>query len=713
MTSGVDDGQWCNGIVLTTGQPAADALLEELRADPGIEIIDNAALQSIALHRLRPAPSPEVVNEATRWVYYPWRRTVVSVLGPRAFRLVRLDRNRNLITTDELNRLGRLRVGVVGLSVGHAIAYNLAAQGLCGELRLTDFDDVELSNLNRVPATLFDLGVNKAVVCARRIAELDPYLPVAVMPTGITAQTVGDFLDGLDIVIEECDSLDAKVLVREAARAQRLPVLMATSDRGLLDVERFDLDPARPIMHGLVGDLDAGRLAGLSSEDKLPYALRMTDPTQVSARMAASLVEVGKTLSTWPQLSSEVALNVAVVAEAVRRIGLRERLASGRVRIDTAAALDALSEPAVAAVVPQPDEGPAVDGAPAGPAESVAAAAARAPSGGNAQPWHIEARDGTVTIRLAPEHTTAMDVRFRASAVALGAAAFNARIAAAAHGLVGDVILQSGDEASPLRALVRLAPGEDPELGALYEAMLGRETNRHRGDRVPIAAGTVEALGTAAQNQGARLEILSHPPDLERAATILAAADRIRYLTPGLHAEMFAELRSPGDPSPESGIDVRSLELDPTDQVMLDILRRSDVMAHLAAWNGGAALGDDTYERVQGSAALAVVCVAGHSLTDYARGGAAVESVWIAAQQHDLAVQPVSPPFLYAHDDEDFRALSPAFAGELQDLQYNFRKLANTAAGESQVLVLRFSRAPRPSVASRRRGLPQASSPLG
>jgi tRNA A37 threonylcarbamoyladenosine dehydratase len=60
------------------------------------------------------------------------------------------------------------------LSVGHAIAYTLAAQGLCGELRLTDFDDLELSNLNRVPATVFDLGVNEAVVCARRIAELDP-----------------------------------------------------------------------------------------------------------------------------------------------------------------------------------------------------------------------------------------------------------------------------------------------------------------------------------------------------------------------------------------------------------------------------------------------------------------------------------------------------------------------------------------------------------
>ena len=713
MISGIDDAERCNGIVLTTGDPAAEATLEELRADARIEFIDNAPLQLAALQRLRPAPTADIRTEATRWVYYPWRRTVVSVLGPRAFRTVRLDRNRNLITTDELDRLGRLRIGVVGLSVGHAIAYTLAAQGLCGELRLTDFDELELSNLNRVPATVFDLGVNKAVVCARRIAELDPYVPVTVMPTGITAQTVGAFLDGLDIVIEECDSLDAKVLLREAARTRRLPVLMATSDRGLLDVERFDLDPARPLMHGLVGDLDVARLAGLSNKDKLPYALRMTDATQVSPRMAASLVEVGKTLSTWPQLSSEVAVNVSAVAEAVKRIGLREELPSGRVRIDTSAALDGIAEPEVVPLDPQQADEPAAQVAPAGTTETVAAAAVRAPSGGNAQPWHVEARDDAVGIRLAPEHTTAMDVRYRASAVALGAATFNARVAAAAQGLVGDVEFQPGDEASPLSAVVRLVAGEDPRLTAMYDAMLRRETNRRRGERVPIAAAILEQLGGAARSEGARLEILSDAEDLGRAATILAAADRIRYLTPVLHAEMFAELRSPGDPAQESGIDVRSLELDPADLVMLDILRRSDVMANLASWNAGSALGDDTYERVRDSAALAVVSVTGQGLTDYARGGAAAESVWITAQQHGLAVQPVSPPFLYAQEDGDLRELSAAFAGELRDLQYNFRKLANTAASESQVLVLRFSRASRPSVGSRRRGLHRISSPLG
>lgn len=713
MISGIDDAARCNGIVLNSEDPVDKDLLQKLRADARIEFIDNVHQQQAGLQRLRPPPQPAVSAEPIRWVYYPWRRTVVSVLGPRAFRLFRLDRNRNLITAAELELLGRLRIGVVGLSVGHAIAYTLAAQGLCGELRLTDFDALELSNLNRVPATVFDLGVHKAVVCARRIAELDPYLPVAVMPAGITAETVGDFLDGLDIVIEVCDSLDAKVLIREVARTRRLPVLMATSDRGLLDVERFDIEPSRPIMHGLLGDVDSARLANLTNEEKLPHALRMTDATQVSSRMAASLIEVGKTLSTWPQLSSEVALNASVVAEAVRRIGLREKLPSGRVRIDTSAMLDELDDP-----VAMPPDHPAIEEPTdqierTGTSEIVAAAAARAPSGGNAQPWHIEACDGSVLIRLAPEHTTTMDVRYRASAVALGAATFNARVAAAAHGFVGTVDFHSGDEASPLSAMVHLAAGDDPELTPMYEAMLSRQTNRRHGDRVPIPAQTLELLGSVARSEGARLRILGESAEIDRAAAILAAADRIRYLTPRLHAEMFAELRSPGDPSPESGIDVRSLELDPADHVMLDILRRPEVMANLAAWKAGSALGDDTYGRVIASAAVGVISVRGQSLSDYAHGGSAVEKVWIRAQQHGLAVQPVSPAFLYAHDDEDLRELSPAFAEDLGDLQYNLRKLADTEEGESQVLVLRFCRAPRSSIPSRRRGLHGVSSPLG
>jgi molybdopterin/thiamine biosynthesis adenylyltransferase len=63
-----------------------------------------------------------------------------------------------------------------------------------------------------VPATVLDLGLNKAEVAARRIAELYPYLQVRVLDVGLTSDTVDEFLNGLNIVIEGCDSLDIKAI---------------------------------------------------------------------------------------------------------------------------------------------------------------------------------------------------------------------------------------------------------------------------------------------------------------------------------------------------------------------------------------------------------------------------------------------------------------------------------------------------------------------
>ncbi|OYN78618.1 Rv1355c family protein [Mycolicibacterium sphagni] len=691
-----------NARVLLSDDSRDDPILAWLRADPRTEFVDHTQEFGTALRALRPAVESDLLDEPMRWAHYPWRHAVVAVPGPRAFHRLRLDRNRNMITIDEQQRLAGLKVGVVGLSVGHAIAHTLAAEGLCGELRLADFDTLELSNLNRVPATVFDIGVNKAIVAARRIAEVDPYLTVRVLTDGLTMDTMGTFLDGLDVVVEECDSLDIKAAVREAARARHIPVLMASSDRGLIDVERYDLEPDRPILHGLLGDIGVAELAGLSSTDKVPHVLRIIDAGRLSDRGAASLVEVGRTLSTWPQVAGDIAVGAATVAEAVRRIGLGERLPSGRVRIDVSRALDSVQEPALPRPPAPPDPAepaPQADGA---PTDAVAAAARRAPSGGNMQPWNIVSHNDSVTVELDPQYTSTMDVGYRASAVAIGAATYNARVAASALGVLGPVVITEDDGPTSLRAVVALKPGRDDDLAALYQPMLDRETNRHRGTAEPLAAADIADLHAAAAAEGGALRLLTVRTDMDRAAAILAATDRIRYLQPRLHAEMISEVRWPGEDDSD-GLDLRSLELAAADLATLDILRRGDVMARLAQWQAGKALGQDVTDRVLSSSALGVVTVAGRTLTDYARAGAAVEAVWVAAQRLGLGVQPVSPVFLYAHDDHDLDELATEHVEELRDLQQQFRALTGTGPGDAQALVLRFSHAPSTSVRSKRR----------
>ncbi len=695
-------------VVLDARRRSDRQILANLRADPAVDVVEVAARQRRELRQILPAPGPELLDEPTRHVYYPWRRVVVHMLGPRAFPVVRLDRNRNRITGAEQDRLRARRVGVVGLSAGHAVATTLALGGLCGELRLADFDHVELTNMNRLPAAVFEIGINKAVLCARRVAEVDPYLPVHVYPGGLDGGSVEAFVAGVDVLVEECDAIDMKLLVREVARRHRIPVLMETSDRGLLDVERFDREPDRPILHGLVPGVTAASLAALPVAEKLPYVLDIVDAGQTSARGAASLAEIGRTLSTWPQLAGDVVLGGATAAAAVRRLGLGEPLPSGRVRIDVDAMLDTLSSP------PDPRRRewppPPPDPVPPDADEPVtvmAHAASLAPSGGNAQPWRFVAGAGHLSIELDRRRTSTMDVQWRGSYVAIGAALFNARTAAAARSRLGPVSLFSEGPRSDVVATVTLGDGSDAELAALYPGVLDRRTNRRRGTRQPLDLDLAARLAAAAEAEGARLHLVTGDDDLAALAEELGRSERVRFLTERLHQEMIGELRWPGDDL-ATGIDVRTLELEAAEAAALEVARRPDVMRLLEQWDAGQALGDNARRAVHASSAVAVVTVPEASPACYVRGGAAVERVWVTAQAAGLSVQPVSPVHVFAVDDADFAMLGgERWAAELQAQSARFRELVDLAPTEAVALVLRLDHAPPPLVRSQRLPLDQ------
>src|SRR5262249_49763561 len=154
-------------------------------------------------------------------------------------------------------------------------------------------------------------------------------------------------------------SLDVKITLRSLAKAHRIPVVMDTSDRGLVDVERFDLEPERPIFHGLAGDVDPARLSGLSTEDKIPYVLDIIGAETVSPRLRASFVEIGQSLSSWPQLASAVVYGGAATCDVIRRINLGQMRHSGRYFVDVEQLIpNTAAEPAVsdapAVCVPPP-----------------------------------------------------------------------------------------------------------------------------------------------------------------------------------------------------------------------------------------------------------------------------------------------------------------------------------------------------------------------
>lgn len=186
------------------------------------------------------------------WIYLPWERTIAHLLDRDAYFEVITSRNHDKISREEQRLLQTKRIGVMGLSVGGEAAVTVAQEHLCGDIVLADFDRLDLSNLNRMGAGFDELDHNKAVIVARRIARIDPYLRVTVLDEGVTEANLDEFLDGLDLLIEECDSLPMKHRVRRLAKERGLNLVFAADERGFLSVEPYAVRPELAPFHGRI-----------------------------------------------------------------------------------------------------------------------------------------------------------------------------------------------------------------------------------------------------------------------------------------------------------------------------------------------------------------------------------------------------------------------------------------------------------------------------
>ena len=390
--------------LLTADDPAAIAALEEL-LDSGRVLavhdrIEEQLAELVTARQPRLRTDAEAVRRAAdavldgvpswrigTWAWYPWSGRLVHLLPRELYRQVRTDRNREKITREEQAGLLERRVGVIGLSVGNCAALTLAMEGVAGAFRLADFDRLSLSNLNRLRSGVADLGVGKTVLAARQLYEIDPYLDVEIYPRGLTEETIESFFAvddsgrGLDLLVEECDTPWVKVAAREYARRAGVPVLMDTNDRGMLDVERFDHEPDRPLLHGRLAGVSSADLRQLTPRDAVDLLLRMVDGDSMSSVMVEAVDQIGDTLSSWPQLASGVMLGGALVTDTARRILLGHPVASGRYYTDLR---ELIPDAPIASTVLSAPTIPTIPTAPSAPMPSQGREIAGATRGGHA-----------------------------------------------------------------------------------------------------------------------------------------------------------------------------------------------------------------------------------------------------------------------------------------------------------------------------------------
>lgn len=588
--------------------------------------------------------------EVGAWVFYPWSGRLVHVLDEPEFIEIRTSTNRNKLTAEEQSLLAGKTVGIVGLSVGNAVALTMALERSAGAIKLADFDELDISNLNRLRATVGDLGVNKAVLAARQIAELDPYLDVRVYEGGIDEATIDEFFDGsppVDVLVEECDTPWIKVLAREHARARGVPVVMECSDRGLLDVERFDLEPRRPLLHGLLADLPTTELRGADRDLQLAAIALIVGVDGISDRVASSMIELDVTLSTWPQLASEVNHGGAVAATTARAILLGHDVPSGRRYVDIPYGIGQTRRPAV---VPgsAPESRARVEDLPDDLRE-ILELAMRSPSGGNTQQWRFVVRGRVVDVVHVPDRSSThalFDCRGTVRRVVMGIVTESVVVAARARGLSVEVEYDplGPDDLVYTRITIGASgPEATPEERALGDALRIRCSQRTRSTGRPLTDEERAALHAAVAPFSAGVRISGEERVRQAYGAGTALGNRLRLLVPAMHKEAFDEFYFGSDePQRQDGVPIENLDLLLPERIAMRILRRPEVARFLYERGEGTRLLEYSQAWADGASAVGAVIAAGDSRRDFVEAGRAVQRLWLAASAMGVGVHPTT-----------------------------------------------------------------------
>ena len=145
-----------------------------------------------------------------------------------------------LIGEDGVRRLGAARVAVFGVGAVGSFAIEALARSGVGFLRIVDFDEVRVSNINRqLFALRSTVGRSKAALAAARIADLNPACEVDARPEFFAGPEADALLGGgLDFVIDAIDSMNPKVSLICEARARGIPIVSSMGAAGRTDPTR-------------------------------------------------------------------------------------------------------------------------------------------------------------------------------------------------------------------------------------------------------------------------------------------------------------------------------------------------------------------------------------------------------------------------------------------------------------------------------------------
>jgi len=136
------------------------------------------------------------------------------------------------INIEGQERLLKAKVLIIGLGgLGSPVAMYLAAAGV-GQLRLCDFDRVDLSNLQRQIIHHYDaIGKPKVESAGERLLALNPQIEVIPIYQQLEENALLAQVEQVDVVVDCSDNLATRLAINQACVQEKKPLVSGAAIR--------------------------------------------------------------------------------------------------------------------------------------------------------------------------------------------------------------------------------------------------------------------------------------------------------------------------------------------------------------------------------------------------------------------------------------------------------------------------------------------------
>ena len=154
---------------------------------------------------------------------------------------MQFQRTELLIGEENLNKLKKANVLVFGIGgVGSYVVEALVRAGI-GKLSIVDFDNVDITNINRQILALHStIGMKKVEAMKNRIFDINPSIELKTYPTFVSEETINqfNFLD-YDYVVDAIDNVTGKLLIIEKCKENNVNIITSLGTANKLDPSKL------------------------------------------------------------------------------------------------------------------------------------------------------------------------------------------------------------------------------------------------------------------------------------------------------------------------------------------------------------------------------------------------------------------------------------------------------------------------------------------